>query len=95
MSSPVKPKRPTAWLSRREMAAVFDVSVAYFDRELRPLFDTKHVRQSDGFLSFYSRGCVEDWARAKHATQVSPQSDADIDIIDDLLMLQDLERYTS
>ncbi len=95
MSSPVKPKRPTAWLSRREMATVFDVSTTYFDRELRPLFDAKHVHQSDGCLSFYSRGCVEDWARAKHATQVSPQSDADIDNINDLLTLRDLERDTS
>jgi len=88
MAQPRKPARNNSFLSRKEMAAVFDVSVAYFNRELRPLFDAKHVHQSDGCLSFYSRGCVECWARAKFKTQPSERSDDAI--LEDYLLLRHL-----
>ena len=47
------------------MAAVFDVSVTFFDRELRPLFAAKHIRHTNRRPSFYARGCIDDWSAAK------------------------------
>lgn len=44
------------------MAEFFDVSIAYFDRDIRPLVQPKHVRRVNRRLFFYGRGVIEAWA---------------------------------
>ena len=60
----MKPNRPRAWFTKAEMANVFDVSVSYFDREIRPLVDAKYVRRDGRRLVFHARSVIESWMRA-------------------------------
>ena len=48
------------------MCAIFDVSVSFFDSSIRPLLSSEHTRLVDRQLTFYCRGAVEDWSRAKY-----------------------------
>ncbi len=65
MASPRKPDRPSAWCTKQQMAAAFDVSETYFDREIRPLVPEKCVRHVGRRLRFYCRGVIDAWADAK------------------------------
>jgi len=88
MAVPVKPKRDEAWLSRAQIAGVFDVSVQYFDRVIRPLVASNHIRRRNGRVWFYGRGVVEAWARAQ-----APQPSTVEPSIDDLLLTHQLENW--
>ncbi|TWT86629.1 hypothetical protein Mal64_34580 [Pseudobythopirellula maris] len=59
MAAPHKPKRPQAWLTKAQMAAVLDVRISYFDRAIRPLLSTEHVQRERRQLRFYARGVID------------------------------------
>ena len=61
MAKPIKPDRPGTWLSRQAMADVLDVSLSYFDREVRPRIPAQHVRSEGRRLYFYARGSLDAW----------------------------------
>ncbi len=69
MASPVKPYRPAAWLTKKALAAVFDVNQSYLDREIRQFIRPEHVRRARGRLLFYGRGVIEAWANARAKPQ--------------------------
>lgn len=48
-------------LIKGESAAVYDVTVANFDREIRPLVRPQHVRKEVWALDFYARGVLDGW----------------------------------
>ena len=57
-----KGRRESGWLTRRQMAAVFDVSPWSFDQHVRPLLPADAVRGEGKDLRFYAAGVVEAWA---------------------------------
>lgn len=65
-SSP-KPTRPSSWLTKGQIAAVFDVSERYFDRDIRPFVRREHIRANGRKLRFYARGVIEAWADRRAA----------------------------
>lgn len=65
MPSPEKPHRPDAWLTKRAMADVLDVTVGYFDKEVRRFAAEDHVKQDGRQLLFYARGLLDAWYSAK------------------------------
>lgn len=66
MADPRKPNRQTSWLTKQQMAAVFDVSESYFDREIRPAVPADHIRHSTRGLLFYARGVVDAWSLRRY-----------------------------
>lgn len=62
MPCPRKPDRPGAWVSKKVIAGVLDVSCQYFDSTIRPRMRPEHVRRGPEGLRFYGRGAVEAFA---------------------------------
>ncbi|MEQ8836523.1 MAG: hypothetical protein RID07_06930 [Lacipirellulaceae bacterium] len=85
MANPSKPTRPDTWLTKQAMADVLDVTVNYFDREVRWLASDHHVKRDGKRLLFYARGVLDGW----YAARLSPQTPAqEIDDVE-LLLLYD------
>jgi len=86
MANPAKPTRPAAWLTKQAMADVLDVTVNYFDREVRRHAKPEHVRQQGRQLMFYARGILDAWFEAR----LRPQPKlSELDSIELELMLFD------
>ena len=82
MSDPTKPSREAAWLTKQAMADVLDVTVGYFDREIRRYAKPEHIRREGKRLMFYARGVLDSWYSARlRATPVDPQLSAEIDFL--------------
>jgi len=64
MANPVKPTRQAAWLTKQAMADAIDVTVGYFDREVRRHAQPQHVRRDGRRLLFYARGVLDAWYEA-------------------------------
>ena len=62
------------------MAAVLDVSVGYFDRDVRPFARPEHVRKDGRKLLFYSRGVLDAWYEARLRPMPGP------DEVDELML---------
>jgi len=60
-----KKQRETGWLSRMELCRVFDITGSAFDRHIRTLVSSDHVRGAGKTLRFYGRAIVEAWATAQ------------------------------
>ncbi len=65
MANPAKPTRLAAWLTKQAMADALDVTVNYFDREVRRHAKPEHVRQDGRRLLFYARGVFDSWYEAR------------------------------
>ncbi|MCA9240208.1 MAG: hypothetical protein KDA37_08415 [Planctomycetales bacterium] len=65
MADPTKPNREAAWLTKQAMADVLDVTVNYFDREVRRYATAEHVRRDGQRLLFYARGVLDAWYTAR------------------------------
>ncbi len=74
MGSPRKPHRHNAWFSKQATALMFDVTEAYFDRQIRPLVSPQHVDKIGGRLIFYGRGVIDAFVRSK----LSPATVTDV-----------------
>ncbi len=81
MANPEKPTRPAAWLTKQAMADALDVTVNYFDREVRRHAKPKDVRQDGRRLLFYARGIFDSWYEARLRPQPEPCG------LDDFLLL--------
>ena len=90
MANPQKPKRAGTWLSKSQISGVFDISVEYFDRGIRPLMDQNHIRKIGRRVMFYGRGAIEAWARSQ-----APQPPAVEPSLDDLLLELQLAKWDS
>ncbi|QDS98150.1 hypothetical protein [Adhaeretor mobilis] len=65
MADPKKPTRPDAWLTKQAMAGVLDVTVNYFDREVRRHATEQHVKRDGKRLLFFARGVLDAWYTAR------------------------------
>ncbi|MBX3435313.1 MAG: hypothetical protein KF847_18505 [Pirellulales bacterium] len=99
MAGPTKPDRPAAWLAKQALADVLDVTVNYFDREVRRHAKPEHVRRDGKRLLFYARGVLDAWYGARMRPTQSdaapgeypPGVDQDlIDHLDSLLLSAEL-----
>ena len=86
MPNPQKPDRPAAWLTKQQMAEVLDVTVAYFDREVRRHARAEHVRRQGRRLLFYCRGVLDAWYASRHRGPVTPPDERELEPVDLLLM---------
>jgi len=82
MANPMKPTRPAAWLTKQAMADVLDVTVNYFDREVRRYAKPEHVRQDGRRLMFYARGIFDVWYEARLQPQPEPCELGDFLLLD-------------
>lgn len=90
MPSPIKPDRPQTWLTRTEMAAVFDVSLSYFDRAIRPFFESqKLVIYRANRPLFHARKCIDEWSQLNLARRRVPESNCLN--IDHLMLTENLQ----
>lgn len=90
MPRPNKPDRAESWLTRAQMAAIFDVSLSYFDRALRPLFESKRlVRYRANRPLFHARGCIEEWSQLQRRQRQAGQLDNDE--LDYLVLAENLQ----
>ena len=87
MAAPCKPNRPEAWLTKQQMANALDMTVAYFDREVRRHVRSKHVREDGRRLYFYSRGVLDAWYESRRPQMKQPAPLAD-DLDYETLFLQ-------
>ena len=53
------------WFDKQTMAAIFGVSAAYLDRDIRPLVPQKFTRQDGKRAMFYARAVIDAWHDAK------------------------------
>ena len=53
------------WVTRKEIAAVFDVSVTHVDRSLRRYVPAGMVKTIDGRTYFHGRSLLDAWAEAE------------------------------
>lgn len=88
MPSPTKPSRDAAWFTKQQMADALDITVAYFDREIRRHAKPEYVRQDGKRLMFYCRGVLDEWYRAKQpATAALVLDDLEIDFLMDPMLM--------
>jgi hypothetical protein len=78
MGSPIKPTRPAAWIGKQALADVLDVTVGYFDREVRRYVSPAHVRRDGKRLLFYARGVLDAWYSAKLRPPATAAADDDL-----------------
>jgi phage terminase Nu1 subunit (DNA packaging protein) len=57
-----EPRHEDAWVTRADLARVFDCSVTAFDKYIRPHAAPDHQRKQGKTLYFYARGVIESWA---------------------------------
>jgi phage terminase Nu1 subunit (DNA packaging protein) len=63
------PRHEDAWVTRADLARVFDCSVTAFDKYIRPHAAPEHQRKQGKALYFYARGVIESWA-LRHRAEI-------------------------
>lgn len=65
------------------MADALDVSLSYFDREVRPLAQPQHVRAEGRRLKFYARGVIDTWYASRRTGPQKPAHYLLLDSVND------------
>ncbi len=79
MANPTKPDRQDAWLTKRQMLGVLDISQAAFDQGVRRYVRPEHVKQDGRRLLFYCRGVLDSWY-SRHSQGKSPDPEAECEL---------------